>query len=378
MAVDAAVPEAGRACWITLSEAALRHNVARLRACQPEAWLLAMVKANAYGHGPAAADVLAEEADGLGVATLEEGLALRVRGIRKPIQVMSGVFTAAEVTAAVAANVQPVVHCPEQVDLLVAQPLQKKGLRVWLKVNTGMNRLGLRPAEALVAYRRLVSSAVVRDVGLMTHLACADEPDRALTTQQLARFRTLQQTLASEHPAPPVDSIANSAALLSRTDVQATWVRPGIALYGASPLPGQSADALGLLPVMTVRARVLAVHTVRAGETVGYGATWQADQDTRVAVVGIGYGDGYPRHAPSGTPVLIAGRRYALIGRVSMDLITVRIDEAPVVVGDVATLWGDGLPIDDVAEAAGTLSYELLCRLTDRPQRRWMPDEQSS
>lgn len=358
-----------RDAWLTLDPEALANNVRVLREAMPGSAMLAMVKADAYGHGAMIlAPWLAPQVEALGVAFLAEALALRAAGIRVPVTVLEGVFTDAELRLARDAALTLVVHSPEQVDLVCAAG-DGPPFSLWLKVNTGMNRLGLRPAEALKAWRRLRDVAVVEAVGLMTHLACADDVVAPQTTEQLARFRTLQAALAEMSGHPVEDSVANSAGILAWPGARAAWMRPGIALYGSSPFADTPAEALGLRPVMTLRARLIAVHEVPAGESVGYGATWTATQPTRLGVVSIGYGDGYPRHAPSGTPVLVNGQRCALVGRVSMDMISVDLGRVPARPGDEAVLWGEGLPVDEIAAAAGTISYELFCRLTARVGR---------
>lgn len=367
-----------RDCWLTLDAQALVHNLALLREHMPESKLLAMVKADAYGHGVAVmAPFLADYVDGLGVACLSEAQALRAQGVKGNITVMEGVFSADELTLARRLYLTLVVHSPEQLSLF-EQAEADAPLAVWLKINTGMNRLGFRPAQALLAWRRLGACIGIHRLGLATHFACADEPVLAMTDRQLGSFRALQQAISADEGRPIDGSLANSAAILAWPEAADAWMRPGIALYGSSPFADRSAAELGLRPVMTLRARVISVFDVPAGERVGYGASWRAERDARIAVVSVGYGDGYPRHAPAGTPVRIADRRYELVGRVSMDMITVKVD-ADVVVGAEVVLWGEGLPADEVATAAGTISYELFCRLTPRVRRVAMaPDGPSS
>lgn len=357
-----------RDCWLTLDAQALTHNVSVLREQMPQSKLLAMVKADAYGHGVMQiAPLLADYVDGLGVACLSEALALRAQSVAGNITVMEGVFSADELSLARDLLLTVVVHSQEQLALFESAEASRP-VAVWLKVNTGMNRLGFRPAQALLAWRRLGACADVHRVGLATHFACADEPVLAMTDRQLGSFRALQQAISADEGRPIAGSLANSAAILAWPEAADAWMRPGIALYGSSPFADRTAAALDLRPVMTLRARVISVFEVPAGERVGYGARWRAERDSRIAVVSVGYGDGYPRHASAGTPVLIAGRRYELVGRVSMDMITVKVDAA-VTVGDEVVLWGQGLPADEIAAAAGTISYELFCRLTPRVRR---------
>ncbi|MES3040270.1 MAG: alanine racemase [Pseudomonadota bacterium] len=358
-----------RDTWLTLNPHALTQNLAVLRAHHPQSQVLAMVKADAYGHGVAAiAPLLQGQVEALGVAFLDEALALRAQGILGPIAVLEGVFSAAELAVARSADLQLVVHSLKQVALLQAAPMGP-ALSVWLKLNTGMNRLGFRPAEALTVWRQLKGLSVVSRINLMTHFSRADELVSNQTELQWGRFTAVCDALSLQQGAPLTTSVANSAAILAWPETQSDWMRPGIALYGGSPFADQSAQSFGLQPVMTLHSRVIAVHALQAGDEVGYGATWVADAPTRIAVIAIGYGDGYPRHARNGTPVLVNGQRCALVGRVSMDMITVDLGVVPAQVGDEVVLWGEGLPVDEVAQAAGTISYELFCRLTPRVRR---------
>lgn len=342
--------------------AALRHNLGVVRQFCVRAGnssrVVAMVKANAYGHGLLSAAHVLSSADALGVAVIDEALALRAGGILTPVVVLEGVFSAEELRVAVANDFSIVVHQREQVDLLLATALSRQP-DVWLKLDTGMHRLGLPPASAKQVVDALRS--VARLQGVMTHFACADETAHPLTAVQLSALTEFAQ--AARLPA----SAANSAAIVSLPTAQLDVVRPGIMLYGGTPQAGRAASDFDLQPVMTLTARVIAINDVSRGDSVGYGAAWTAARDSRIGVVGIGYGDGYPRHAPSGTPVLVGNGVVPLVGRVSMDMITVDLTDRPDVrIGDAAILWGDGLPADDVARHAGTISYELFCRLTSR------------
>ena len=342
---------------------ALRHNLARVRAAAPGSAVFAAVKADAYGHGAlTVASALTGDngVDGLAVASLDEALALRWGGIgHTPIMLLSAPLTHADLALCSEQGFEPVLFDAHQWTAL----LDWRGatLRVWPKLDTGMHRLGLPAADAPAIAERLRANPALEIAGWLTHLACADERDNNSTPRQLECFAR-----ALEGQGGP-RSAANSAGILGWPQSHLDVVRPGIMLYGGSPLLGTSAADLGLEPVMTLRAPVISLREVAAGESVGYGAQWTADRPSRVAVLAIGYGDGYPRHLPNGTPVLIHGRRCPLIGRVSMDMISVDVTDVPEVsIGEMATLWGAGLPADEIAVAAGTIAYELFCQLTPR------------
>lgn len=357
-----------REARLDLNLAALRHNFAVVRQQAPDARVLAMVKADAYGHGARLVAEALPEADGFGVAYLAEAVALREAGIRQPIAVLEGVFSDAELAEALRLGLQVVVHQVEQLQLLECCPLQGR-VDVWLKLDTGMHRLGFPPAQALAAFERLRACAQVGVIGLVTHFARADETDCPQTVQQIERFRQVHGQLSALAGQPLPASLANSAGILAWPLAHADWVRPGIMLYGSSPFADRSATELGLRPVMTLRSRLIAINPVSRGEPVGYGGTWVAERDTRLGIVAIGYGDGYPRHARSGTPVLVNGHEVPLAGRVAMDMITVDLGELPARPGDAVVLWGEGLAADRVAACAGTISYELFCKITARVPR---------
>lgn len=350
-----------RATGALISPAALRHNLRRVRALAPRARIMAMVKANAYGHGLAVVARALSETDAFGVASLEEALIIRHAGLAHPIVLLEGVFSAAELEEVARHGCELVVHDPGQLALLEASRLDK-AVGVWLKLDTGMHRLGFAPGAARAAWERLHAAAAVRGpVRLMTHLARADEPGNAHTRAQLETFASSTAGLRAER------SIANSAALLAWPASHADWVRPGILLYGVAPFAGHCGRDHDLRPVMTLRTELIAVKAVARGDTVGYGGNWRAEQDTRIGIAAIGYGDGYPRHAPNGTPVLVNGVRVPLIGRVSMDMIAVDLHTQPQArVGDGVVLWGAELPVEEIARAAGTIPYELLCGITQR------------
>jgi alanine racemase len=341
--------------------AALLHNLGRVRELAPRSRVMAVVKANAYGHGSVPAAVALAGADGFAVARLEEGIALRAAGLRHRILLLEGVFGTEQLRQAAHHDFDILVHEAEQVALLESWHGDRP-FTTWIKVDTGMNRLGFRLEEFRGAYDRLMAcDAVARPLTLVTHLACADDRDDERTRAQIALFERVTAGLPGER------SIANSAGLLGWQAAAADWVRPGLMLYGVSPFADTSAMELGLRPAMTLATQVIAVKQVRAGETVGYGAAWRAPRDTRIAIAAAGYGDGYPRNVAMGTPTLVNGRRASLVGRVSMDMITLDVTDHPAVaVGDPVTLWGEGVPVEDVARAAGTIPYELICGVSQR------------
>jgi alanine racemase len=350
------VPRPIRACF---DLAALRHNleIARARAGGARVW--AVVKANAYGHGLArAVTAFGAGADGFALLDIEEAVRLREAGIAQPILLLEGFFSPADLATIGAHRLATVVHSPEQVAMLEATRLGTP-VTVYLKVNSGMNRLGVAPEAARSVVERLRACGNVSEIVLMTHFADADGPRGV--AEQLERFESGVRGLALPR------SLANSAAVLRHPDTRGAWVRPGIMLYGCSPFSDEPAAALGLRPVMTLASELIAVRELAAGERVGYGGTFTADRRMRIGVVACGYADGYPRHAPTGTPILVEGRRTRTLGRVSMDMLAVDLDPIPWGrVGSPVTLWGEGLSCDEVAAAAGTVSYQLLCALAAR------------
>jgi len=346
-----------RAC---INLRALQHNFQRVRQSAPQSRIMAIIKANAYGHGLVHAAQAMPAADAFGVASPEEGVALRETGFDRRIVLLEGIFTPEDIALVGGYRLDVVVHHVSQLEMLEhSQPARP--IDVWLKLDTGMNRLGFEPDAATHISARLEGLDQVGTVRYMTHFACADDVEDSTTTTQLERFTDVLSPLAGER------SLANSAAVLAWPDTHADWVRPGIMLYGASPLAGKRADELDLRPAMTLKTQLIAINGCQAGDAVGYGGDWRCPEAMPVGVAAIGYGDGYPRHAGSGMPVLVNGKRAALIGRVSMDMICIdlRGHEQPGV-GDEVILWGDGLPVEEVAEGAGTISYELLCGVNHR------------
>ena len=345
----------------TISAQALRHNlaVARRRAGQARVW--AVVKANAYGHGLLRTVDALDGADGYALLELEAAAQLRESGIVKPLLLLEGYFEVEELHVFSACALTAVVHEIEQVRMLESLHLPSP-IDVYLKINTGMNRLGFDPGDAPRVLARLRQCAGVKSMTLMTHFANADRAGGV--AEQLRR---LGGAGIGELPR----SLANSAALLRYSETRADWVRPGIMLYGCSPFPDEPAESIGLAPAMTLKSRLIAIQALRAGDRVGYGSTYAARSPMRVGVVACGYADGYPRHAPGfeerGTPILVAGVRTRTLGRVSMDMLCVDLGPVPdAAVGTEVTLWGEGLSADEVAAASGTVSYELLCALAGR------------
>jgi alanine racemase len=347
---------------VTIDTGALRHNLEVIRRLAPKSRVMAVIKANAYGHGIIAAARALDAADAFAVARIDEGLALRAAGIKKPIVLLEGVLDTEQLNAAAAADFESVIHSPEQIDLLRAAPSGAR-YKVWLKLDSGMNRLGFKGEAFRSAYAALSGSPAVKaPVNLITHLASADMPDLPTTAEQLMVYAAATRGLAGEH------SLESSAALIGFPESQADWVRPGLLLYGISPFRGSTGKDHGLRPVMTLRSRVIAVKDLVVGDQVGYGGDWSATRPTRLAIVAVGYGDGYPRSASSGTPVLVNGGHAALVGRVSMDMIAVDVTDVqrPPKVGDPVILWGEGLPVEEVAMWAETIPYTLVCGINQR------------
>lgn len=341
---------------------ALRGNLALLRQRAPRSKIMAVIKANAYGHGLVSTALALREADAFAVARVEEAVQLRAAGVRQPLVLLEGVFSREQLLEAAALRAELVVHTSLQLALL-EQYRGAHRFTVWLKVDTGMNRLGIRPEEFAASWQRLQQLTVTpHAVRVLTHFARADEPDSSASAEQLARFWPLVRDLGAEL------SIANSAGILAVPESHMQWVRPGLALYGVSPFAGQSGAQLGLKPAMTLESTVLAVRDVPAGEAVGYGARWRAKRATRVAIVAGGYGDGLLCSLPDGAPVIVNSERARIVGRVSMDMSAVDVTDLARVpaVGDPVEWWGPGLPVEEVAAQAGTIPYELLCAVSQR------------
>jgi alanine racemase len=342
----------------TINLAALAHNLGVARAHAPHAKVLAVIKANAYGHGLLRAAGALRAADGFAVLEFDAALQLRAAGYAQRIVLLEGFFDRREAVEGAARRLATVVHCEEQLRLLEGLQAGSR-LDVLLKINSGMNRLGFLPAAVAAAHARLQDHPGVGKVTLMTHFSDADGVRGV--DWQLATFERAAAGIAAPR------SLANSAATLRYPETHFDWVRPGIMLYGSSPFAEQSAAALGLQPVMTLASEIISVCRLQPGDTVGYGGMFRADKPMRIGIVACGYADGYPRHAPNATPVRVGDRLTGTVGRVSMDMLCVDITDLPEAdVGTRAVLWGDGNPVDDVATAAGTVSYELMCALTAR------------
>jgi alanine racemase len=351
-----------------IDTAALRHNLGTIRAHAPGVKVMAVVKANAYGHGLVSTALALADADSFAVARLEEGIALRSAGVRTPIVLLEGVFSSEQLAEAAQRGFELVVHDPLQLELLEAHRGAERFV-LWIKMDTGMNRLGFRPEAFATAYARLAALPVpALELRAMTHLARADELEQTMTREQVATFEKALAAAGLMSGAQRITtSIGNSAGTLGWPAAHGNWVRPGLALYGVSPFAGQSAERHGLKPVMTLETTVLTVREVKRGETVGYAGAWRAERDSSIAILAAGYGDGLPRHLENGTPVLVGGARYPLVGRVSMDMIAVDITGSQRIgTGQKAIIWGDGLPVEEVARHAETIPYELLCGVSQR------------
>ena len=347
-----------RPTFATINLGALRHNLEVARRHARGSKTFAVVKANAYGHGLTRAAGALSAAEGFALLDLEEAIGLRSAGYRQRILLLEGFFSPAEFALFTEHRLSAVVHTREQLRMLRQVP-KDAALDVFLKINTGMNRLGFTAAEFPDALRALQTNPGVGKITLMTHFADADGTSGV--EWQTEVFNGIANGLNLEA------TLANSAAIFRFPETHADWVRPGIMLYGCSPFSEQAGSELGLVPAMTLESRVIAVQQLRRGDVVGYGSLFVADRDMRIGVVTCGYADGYPRHAPTGTPIMVEGRMTRTVGRVSMDMLCADLSDAPEgLVGSRVVLWGEGVPVERVAESAGTVGYELLCGLANR------------
>lgn len=348
-----------------ISPDAIAHNLKAIRLCAPGARVWGVVKANAYGHGLARVLPGLLAADGLAMLDLAEAHLLRELGYGGPILLLEGLFEAADLAVAIQLGATVVVHCNEQIRLL-ANWVGPGHINVYLKFNSGMNRLGFSAQKLHSAWQALRALPLVGAITLMTHFARAERSDGV--DEDLARFHAAIGALPGER------SLSNSAATVLHPAARGDWVRPGIALYGTSPFASQSAAVLGLRAAMTLQSELIAVQDLAPGDAVGYGGRFVASRAMRIGIVACGYADGYPRSAPDGTPIVVGGRRTRLVGTVSMDMLTVDLAELPEArVGTPVELWGGQLSVDEVAAAAGTVSYELLCALAPRVPTRLAP-----
>jgi alanine racemase len=362
----------------TINSAALRHNIQLIKSFAPNQKLLAMIKANAYGQGLLpAAHILADQVDGFGVARLREALEIQETGYTGKILLVEGFFDREELLKTLSRRFDSVIHCYEQLELLeqVAKEWeeeQQKGfwkrktkiyfpINIWLKIDTGMHRLGVHPEQVDEFYQRLKKCPLVESISFVSHFSRADELDCGYTEKQISTFEQATQAYPKH-----ARSISASSGILYWKQAHYEWVRPGIIMHGISP-HYEPITHLGFQPVMTLSSSLIAVRTHKAGEPVGYGGTWVSQKETKLGVIAMGYGDGYPRNAPEGTPVLINGRKVPIVGRVSMDMLTVDLGaNSQDKVGDEAIFWGKDLLIEEVAKHIGVISYELITKLTPR------------
>ena len=347
-----------------IDTAALTHNLDRVRELAPNSRVMAVVKADAYGHRLDLCLPALQQADMLAVATLEEARAIRRLGNGLPVLLLEGVIHAGDLVVASDLDLELTIHHLDQISAL-EQFGRSPTARLWLKMDTGMHRLGIAAEDAVGAHRRLMALSGVKQVNLVSHFASADEPEGELTRRQVERFDQVTRALDGEH------CLANSAAIFADADLHRDWVRAGIMLYGISPFADRTGVDLGLKPVMTLTSELMAINRVPAGEVIGYGARFRAERAMLIGVAAIGYGDGYPRSVADGTPVLVNDQACQLAGRVSMDMITIDLENCPQArVGDTVVLWGRGLPVESIAASADTIAYELVCRITRRVRYR--------
>lgn len=362
-----------RAAEVIIHLSAIKQNLNVAKLAAPDTIAFAIIKADGYGHGILSTAYALRNADGFGVASIDEAIQIRTANIQKPILLLEGIFDKSELDEVQQHNLEIVMHHKWQIDALLELATNQsnhgsnnkpKKFDIWLKLDTGMNRLGFSPKDIYSIWNTVKNSPVVQSIKLMTHLANADNTADNCTEDQLIRFDSATQNINT------LKSIANSAGILAWPQTHADIIRPGIMLYGASPIMKTSASDYKLTPAMTLRTKLISIKELKKGSPVGYGGDWIAPNDTKLGVAAIGYGDGYPRHAPSGTPVLVGGRRTKIVGRVSMDMVCVDLGNLPnAKIGDDVVLWGEGLPVEEVAQHAGTIPYELFCGITKRVRR---------
>ncbi|MFT5674746.1 MAG: alanine racemase [Paraglaciecola sp.] len=367
------VTHMSRPTQIIIDLSAIKANCTLARSLAPLSNIVAVVKADAYGHGAIeVAKALEPQVQMLTVSCLEEAQSLRRGGISKAILLLEGCFSEAEIFIAEQLNLQLVVHNQQQVDQLINTRLNSQ-LKIWLKIDTGMHRLGIAPESVEDIYQQLSACPNVSDVVLTTHFASADRLDSDFTLTQLSLYKQAVSNIIEQANEPIEQSIANSAGVLAWPQSRLDWNRPGIMLYGLSPFANSHEEANKLVPAMTFKSQIIALRTIGAGESVGYGNTWIANQSSVIATVAVGYGDGYPRTAKSGTPVLVGGKRAKLVGNVSMDMICVDVTELHrVEIGDEVEMWGKILSANEVATWADTIGYELVTRMPTRAKRSYV------
>ncbi|MCK7609735.1 alanine racemase [Acinetobacter portensis] len=354
-----------RQATVYIDSEALQYNLNRVKQLAPTAKIVSMVKANAYGHGVKDCLAALANTDAFGVACLEEALEIRELGYQQPITLIEGIFSAEEMQIVIDQNIEIVVHHQQQLDWLRAQKdaYIAKNLKIWVKLNSGMNRLGFKVDEIIDVIHQLKADGF--NCVLAMHFANADADNHPLNEQQKQQFLHVKEACA-----PILASCCNSAAIFKWPELNFDFVRPGIMLYGASPFADKTVEDLDIQPVMTFTAEIIALNTIQAGESVGYGSTFIADKETELAIVSIGYGDGYPRAFFKQNYVAINGQKVPVVGRVAMDMIAIDVTDLNAQLGTQVELWGKHRLVDDVAEANGTIGYELLCRLSNRPIRK--------
>ena len=342
---------------------ALEHNFSRIKELVHNSKIMAIIKADAYGHGIVRVAKTLRDADAFGVACLEEAEQLRIASITTPIILLEGPYKPNDLSLIIKLNLEVVIHNEYQLELLEKSKIDG-AIKVWLKIDTGMHRLGFSVDKTEEMLRRLMLCRNINSTPiLMSHLATANEKNHALTYQQLDAFREISKIVNIEK------TIANSAAVINFPDVHFDWVRPGLMLYGVSPLINSCGHDHGLKSVMTLESEIISIQYLSKGEPVGYGATWRCPENMPVGIIAAGYGDGFPRHAKSGTPILVNNIRCPLIGRASMDMLTIDLrNQSNAKIGDRVVLWGGSLPIEEIATYAETIPYELLCGVHKRLQ----------
>ncbi len=361
-----------RATKAIINLKAIQHNLSVIGQLAPDSKIMAVIKADAYGHGICQVANSLNNADAIAVACIDEAIKLREAKVTLPIVLLEGFFSYDELSLIQALDLQIIVHQQSQVDALVKfsqKSNHPQPITIWLKFDSGMNRLGLTQAEFLSAYQALADLNLIKTINLMSHLACADDINHVMNVTQIDRFKQVIQSVSIKQN--QAISMANSAGVIAWPESHFDWVRPGIALYGCSPMKGYKGSAHHLIPAMTLESQLFATRQLVAGDSVGYGSSWIADKATRIGVIAIGYGDGYPRHIEEGTPVWIKDKLYPIVGQVSMDMLTIDLGQDDIVLGERAVLWGEELPVETIAEHANTIAYTLLCGVTSRVKFEW-------